>query len=62
MTTDPEKEMMDKIATEYVEARSIINQALREMGIPSERSEHNAAAIIARLSQSGFSLEKHQAT
>lgn len=49
----------NKIAVEWLQCRKIIAEFLREV-TPEESQEtidHNAAAIIARLSNGGFSLE-----
>lgn len=60
MTDDDERRMLEDIGREWLEARGIIMAFLRELQ-PAMRAadlEHNAAAIIARLSYAGFALTK----
>ena len=58
---DPDTQAaMDEIAREWLEARDIIAIALKELilGASDAHIEHNAAAIIARLSHAGFAVTK----
>jgi len=52
-----ESDQMNRIAAEWVKSRDVIAQALREIVGGSDNQEDNAAAIIARLSHAGFTLE-----
>lgn len=51
---------MEQMAREWHEARDVIAAALRELilGASDAHIEHNAAAIIARLSHAGFAVTK----
>ena len=54
------QEAMNQMAGEWLEARQVIMDFLKELQPyqPRERLGHNAAAIIARLSHAGFVLTK----
>ncbi len=49
---NPHPEAMDKAAEEWAAAWRVIVRALKEMGVTDV--DHNAAAIIARLSNAGM--------
>ena len=58
--SDKTQDMLHDIAREWLEARAVIARMLGEL-MPTmsvEHREHNAAAVIARLSHAGFSLTK----
>lgn len=48
------------IAKEWLQARRVVMNFLQELqpGMPVADLEHNAAAVIARLSHAGFALTK----
>lgn len=44
--------------SEFLEAHEIIKQALAEMGLSTETLDHHASAIIARLAQANYVIQK----
>lgn len=57
--TDDTRKMMEEVAAEWMKARRVISGFLEELcpHLNTEQNAHNAAAIIARLSHAGFSLQ-----
>ncbi len=54
------QEQMNEIARVYLKCRDVIMKSLKELkpDLSQEHLEHNAAAIIARLSHANLSIEE----
>lgn len=59
-----EVDPMNDVVNEWLAQRLIIADFLKELvpRMSQEHAEHNAAAIIARLSHAGFTIERTEPT